>query len=225
MGAQRPLQNRVAPTGEIVAVAARGLFMGNRGVLHDETQHLGRRRWVLKAWLICQLEFKGRHRTVMTPRRYTELFFFDEAAAIAAGHRPCFECRRQAALDWRDAWRCATGMADAPRAAGMDAVLHDERVDPVSRLQRRWVGAFDDLPDGAFALIDDQPHLILGEEILPWDWSGYGAALCRPRGLDAVVLTPPSAVAVLREGYRPRLHPTRFTHPGASILVAWFETG
>lgn len=182
--------------------------MGNRGVLHDETQQLGRRRWVLKAWLICQLEFKGRRRTVMAPRRYTELFFFDEAAAIAAGHRPCYECRRQAALAWRDAWRRATGMGDAPHAADMDAVLHSERVYPASRRQRRWVGAFDDLPDGAFALIDDQPHLVLVDDVLPWRWSGYGVAQPRPRGVNAVVLTPQSAVAVLREGYRPELHPS-----------------
>ena len=182
--------------------------MGNRGVLHDETQRLSQRRWVLKAWLICQLDFKGRHRTIMAPRRYTELFFFDEAAAIAAGHRPCYECRRQSALEWRDAWRRATGAENAPRAADMDAVLHRERVDPTTRRQRRWVSAFDDLPDGAFTMIDDQPHLVLGDAILPWDWPGYGAARSRPRGGSTVVLTPPSAVAVLREGYRPMLHPS-----------------
>jgi hypothetical protein len=206
MLAGRPLQNRVPPTGDIVAVPSRGMFMGNRGVLHDETQHLGKRRWVLKAWIICQLEFRGRQRTIMAPRRYTELFFFDEAAAIAAGHRPCYECRRQAAMAWRDAWRRAKALPEAPRASDMDAVLHRERVDANSRLQRRWPGAFDDLPDGAFVLIDDRPHLILGDSIRPWSWSGYGAPKPRPQGSGAIILTPPSAVAVLREGYQPELH-------------------
>ncbi len=208
MQAGRPLQNRVAPTGEVVAVPSRGMFMGNRGVLHDDTQRLGKRRWVLKAWIICQLEFKNRQRTVMAPRRYTELFFFDEATAIAAGHRPCYECRRQAALAWRDAWRQASGVLETPRAGEMDAILHNERVDAASRLQRLCSGTFDDLPDGAFVLIDSQPHLILGEDILPWSWSGYSVPKPRPQGPGAIILTPPSAMAVLREGYQPELHPS-----------------
>jgi hypothetical protein len=204
----RPLQNRAAPSGEIVAVSARGLFMGNRGVLHDDNKQLGRRRWVLKAWLICQLDFKGRHRDVMTPRRYTELFFFDEAAAIAAGHRPCFECRRPAALAWRDAWGSAQNLSTPPRAGEMDFVSHEERVDPRTRAQKRWVGGVDDLPDGAFVSIEDQPHLVWGDAVLPWSWSGYGPRAKRPRGEQIEVLTPPGAAAVLREGYQPILHPS-----------------
>ena len=206
--ASRPLQNRVAPTGEIVAVPERGLFMGNRGVLHDENRQLGRRRWALKAWLICQLDFKGRHRTVMTPRRYTELFFFDEAAAIAAGHRPCFECRRQAALAWRGAWRDAAGIKLPPRAAEMDQQAHAERVDPATRTQRRWTGALDNMPDGTFVFWKDQPHLVLGDAVLPWTWSGYGPRKVRPQGGAVEIMTPPGAVAILREGYPAALHPS-----------------
>ncbi len=199
------LQNRVAPTGEIVAVPERGLFMGNRGVLHDADKKLGRRRWALRAWLICRLDFKGRHRAVMTPRRYTELFFLDEASAIAAGHRPCYECRRSDFQAWQTAWQTAQGLSALPRAPEMDACLHAERIVPGSREQRVWESDSADLPPGAFVAVDGTPHLVQREGLRPWSWSGYGDAIALPAG-TVPVLTPPSSVAALRVGYRPVLH-------------------
>ncbi|MDD9925320.1 MAG: hypothetical protein OXR03_05805 [Rhodospirillaceae bacterium] len=202
-----PLQNRVTPTGEIVAVPDRGLFMGNRGVLHDENKRLGRRRWVLKAWLICKLDFKGRRRTVMTPRRYTELFFLDEASAIAAGHRPCYECRRSDFRDWQIAWHADKGLADLPRAPEMDVFLHGERGVPRARTQQVWDAECHDLPDGTFVIYDGGPHLVQAAGLRPWSWQGYGSLVEPPSGTVAV-LTPPSSVATLRAGYRPVLHPS-----------------
>ncbi|MGB8623555.1 MAG: hypothetical protein WCD16_12105, partial [Paracoccaceae bacterium] len=104
-----PLQNRVLPTGEIVVHPARADFMGNRGILHGGNRQLGTARWRHKTWITCLLSFKGRKRVPMTPGRYTELFFLDEAVALAAGHRPCAECRRADFLRYRDAWQAATG--------------------------------------------------------------------------------------------------------------------
>ncbi len=110
-----PRQNRVTPFGEIIATSERGTFMGNRGILHDPDGRV-RRKWVLKNWLVCVLEFRGRKRTVMTPNRYTELFFLDEATALAAGHRPCAECRHARFIDFCIAWK-----AGAPRRVRLEA--------------------------------------------------------------------------------------------------------
>lgn len=203
-----PLQNRVTPGGEIVAAPERGAFMGNRGVLHDDTKRLGRRRWALKAWLICRLEFRGRRRVVMTPRRYTELFFFDEATAIAAGHRPCYECRRDAFHAWQNAWRAAAELDKPPPAPVMDKQLHRERVDPKSRAQRRWNAQIGALPDGAFIEFDGAAHLILDGAPRRWSWRGYGPAFRVAPGEIVTVLTPPASVLVLKAGYRPWLHPS-----------------
>jgi hypothetical protein len=203
-----PLQNRVTPTGEIVAVAARGLFMGNRGILHDDRQRLGRSRWKHKVWIICRTCFCGRHRDVMSPRRYTELFFLDEAVALAAGHRPCFECRRQAYYAWQRAWQAGNGTVGLPRAAEMDQVLHGERILSGTRGQRTWQGRMSDLPDAAFALWDGSPHIILGGCLRPWSHAGYGAIVQGVGAEPVTVLTPPSSVGALRGGYRPELHPS-----------------
>lgn len=190
-----PLQNRVLPTGEIVADAARGLFTGNRGCLHDDQKRLGRARWKGKAWIICALEFKGWKRQVMSPQTWTELFFLDEAVALAAGHRPCALCRRAAYVGYRDAW------GRQPKAAEMDAALHG------ARLGARVRGNGMDLPDGAFVRQDGRAFLLHGETMLPYDPAGYGRAIARVRG-EVEVLTPGPSVAVLRAGYRPILHPT-----------------
>jgi hypothetical protein len=201
-----PLQNRVTPNAEIVAVPERGLFMGNRGVLHNADRQLGRRRWALKAWLICRLEFRGRHRIVMAPNRYTELFFFDEAAAIAAGHRPCYECRRTAFHDWQRAWGKAARLGKPPNAAAMDNQLHRERVNATSRAQQCWQAPFGSLPDGAFIEFDDTAHLVLDGKAQHWSWRGYGPAITVASSQSVNVLTPASSVRVLKAGYRPWLH-------------------
>src|SRR6266540_1357175 len=194
------LQNRATPLGELVADPARGLVYGNRGCLHDETRRI-RRRYDGKRWIACRLQFRGWHRRpLMQPGRFTELFFLDEATALAAGHRPCALCRREdyvrlVAL-WRELHPGQVG-ADA-----IDAQLHAERVAPGTRRQRRHESPLDDLPDGAFALLDDEPRLVLGGQLLRWTPGGYVAPRQRPRGAQAVLITPPSLVSVLRAGWQ-----------------------
>lgn len=196
-----PLQNRVLPTGEIVAAAFRGTLMGNRGILHDGQRQLGVARWRHRNWVCCLLSFKGRHRPVMQPGpHYTELFFHDEAVALAAGHRPCAECRRADYEGFRDAWQAAFGAR--PPAPEIDRVLHAARVDSRSRAQIRHAAEAADLPDGAMALLEGVAHLQWQGALHPWSVAGYGPA--RPPVAGPVtVLTPAPNVAVLAAGYRP----------------------
>ena len=207
-----PLQNRVTPAGELVAVSARGMFMGNRGGrLHRDDRTLGSRRWTSRAWICCVLEFKARHRAVWA-NGYTELFFLDEPTALAAGHRPCFECRRRDAMRFAECWALARQTSARPRAAEMDRVLHAERLD--ERSKRRHRLRIETLPDGAMISMPDQPQSILavqGERLLPWTPGGYRGAQARPHRIIVDVLTPPSILAVLAQGYCPHWHPSAFT--------------
>ncbi len=185
--------------------------MGNRGgCLHRPDKSLGRRRWVSRQWICCELAFRGRHRQVMAPGRYTELFFLDEATALAAGHRPCFECRRADALAFATLWAEAEGRAGRADAAHMDTVLHGERLGPggSKRTHRLRLGK---LPAGTIVRVEDRPHLIAGGDLLTWTPDGYlaGAHLGPDRAVD--VLTPPRIVELLRLGLRPRLHQTALT--------------
>jgi len=204
-----PLQNRVTPLGELVADPARGLVYGNRGCLHDADGRI-RRRFAVKRWIACRLEFRGWHRSpLMQPGRFTELFFLDEATALAAGHRPCALCRREDYDRFGALWRRRhpdTG-ADA-----IDARLHGERVDPATKAHRLHPVELDELPDGAFVLHDGSPRLVLGGELLRWSPAGYDARERRPSGRGLLV-TPPSLVAVLGSGWEagsalPLLHPS-----------------
>ena len=205
------LQNRVTPFGEIVADPARGTFMGNRGVLHDDRRRLGKARWKLKAWLVCRLEFRGRHRDVMAPRRYTDLFFLDEATALAAGHRPCFECRRRDFHAYLAAWAAGSGRDPAlarPPVGEIDDRLHGERVGPGIHGKRPHDLPWADLPDGAFVAMDGAAWLVAGETLLRWTAAGYDQPRARPAAGTARALTPPTSLAALRGGYRPALHRT-----------------
>lgn len=202
------LRNRMTPFGEMIAVAARGRFMGNRGILHDDRQRLGRARWRHLNWVTCVLEFKGRHREVMTPGRYTELFFLDEAVALAAGHRPCAECRRRDFLEFQDKWRRGRQEPELPRAGALDRVLHQERIAARTRRQLTHRAPLPALPDGAFIDLEDGAWLVLDEALLPWRPDGYGRPKRRPATLQVTVLTPRSTVGALRAGYRPALHPS-----------------
>jgi len=197
-----PLQNRVTPFGELIADPARGLFMGNRGGrIHDDTRRLAARRFVSRQWICCVLDFKGRHRAVWGGS-YTELFFLDEVTALAAGHRPCFECRRADANAFADAWSRARG--GRARAPEMDAVLHGERLEGRGkRIHRCDIAG---LPDGAMIAIDGVPYAARGERLLRWSPAGYADSQERPACGVIEMLTPPSIVAVLCEGYRPRWH-------------------
>jgi hypothetical protein len=200
-----PLQNRVTPFGEIIATPARGMFIGNRGIIHDPAARalLGR-RWSNPAWITCTLHWKGQRRQVMATRSWTELFFLDEATALSAGHRPCFECRRADALRFRDAWARGRGLPTPPRAGGMDRALHAERLDGRAKRRHALPAPASALPDGAMAAHGEQAFLIAGGRARPWSPSGYGPAVAPPAGLE--LLTPPSTVEALRQGYRPLLH-------------------
>jgi hypothetical protein len=198
-----PLQNSVTPAGEIIATPARGTMMGNRGgAFHTAARTLTHRRWKTKAWICCVLRFKGRRRVVMTPNRYTELFFLDEATALAAGHRPCFECRRADALRFAAAWQTATGSSKRASAPEMDKVLHPERTGKVPTA----MAGIGDLPNGSFVAWQGQPHLVLAGRVRPWTVEGYGPALAAAPAKRLQVLTPPSIVAALSAGYWPMVH-------------------
>lgn len=200
-----PLQNRVTPFGDIVAIAQRGLFTGNRGIIHNPaTKTLLNKRWATKAWLICVCDYKGRRRDVMGRRSWTELFFLDEAVALAAGHRPCFFCRRQAAETFRTAWANAKG-GKAPLAAEMDAALHDERLDRGRKRLHPMRGPVSELPDGTVVAAAGEAYTIMRGHAFRWRAEAYEALQEIPRA-DGL-LTPPSTVLALRAGYRPVVHP------------------
>jgi hypothetical protein len=200
-----PLRNRVDPFGEIFADPARGLWMGNRGVLHDEARTI-RRAWQVRRWITCRLEFRGRQREVMTPRRWTELFFLDEATAFAAGHRPCGECRHADYVRFRDLW-ATVHPADGVGADAMDRRLHAERL--IGRSEKRTARVeLDDLPAGTLVAEDGRAWLVQGGVLHEWSPAGYAGRRPRPRGVSVDVLTPPSVVGILRAGYRPHVHPT-----------------
>jgi hypothetical protein len=196
-----PLQNRVDPFGNLFATSARGTLMGNRGgKIHTGDRKLTRRRWSSRQWICCVLDFKNRQRDVWG-RFYTELFFLDEVTAFAAGHRPCFECRR------KDANRFAmlfSGVKNRARAPAMDDILHAERLDgDAKRLHRRKVNS---LPDGVMIRIGDEAFAIRGKRLLRWTPAGYKPGPVRPRDITVDVLTPPSIIAVLAAGYQPVWH-------------------
>jgi hypothetical protein len=201
-----PLQNRVTPRGEIVAVAARGSLMGNRGRLHDGERRLVRRHVAgYRAWVTCVLQFKGRRRTVMTPGRYTELFFFDEATALAAGHRPCGECRREDFLRFKRAWLAGNRQLGLPADVTIQPIdrhLHADRLD--AHGQRTFVADSRTLPDGVLVASEDDPRawLLWRDRLWPWSPAGYGEPRRVGRG-RVVVLTPRSTVAALAAGYTP----------------------
>ena len=198
-----PLQNRVTPFGEIVATFQRGMFTGNRGIIHDPaTKTLLTKRWSNPAWLVCVCEFRGRRRDVMAQRSWTELFFLDEATALAAGHRPCFYCRRDDAERFRAAWCRGNGLADA-RAPAIDAVLHRERLDGRGKRLHPLPCALSELPDGAMIAAGDQAYLLKQGRALRWSFEGYAAA---PMPRAAMLLTPSSTLRALQAGYRAVVH-------------------
>ena len=193
-----PFRNRVMPLGELVATPERGLVYGNRGRLHDEHGVI-RRQWQVKRWISCRLEFRGRRRAggPMAPNRYTGLFFLDDATALAAGHRPCAECRN---ADYRS----FLAFAGALSAGDLDERLHSERGQPHH-------AELDGLPDGAFVLLDREPWLVLGPDLLRWTPGGYSERRPRPSG-SVEAITPPTSLRVLASGWRgalPLIHPDR----------------
>ena len=206
-----PLQNRVTPFGEIVAIPQRGMFTGNRGIIHDpRTRTLLSRRWTTKAWIVCACEYKGVRRDVMGGRSWTELFFLDEATALAAGHRPCFFCRREAAEAFRAAWARGNGGV-RPYAPQMDAVLHRERLESGRKRLHLLPLPINELPDGVLVATGTASYLIAGGRTFRWTETGYQK---HRRSLsDAKLVTPPSTVRALCAGYRPILDPSAGSAP------------
>ena len=195
-----PYRNRVTPSGEIVATPERGTLMGNRGVIHaDDGSH--QREWQVRRWIACRLEFKGRRRAVRQPRRWTELFFLDEATALAAGHRPCAECRREDYRRWQAAWPGEDAHADA-----MDLVLHADRLD--GRAKRTYDARLGELPHGVMVERGGAAFLVAGGALHAWTAAGYGAA--EPAAPDGRVrvLTPRASVATIARGYAVSVHPS-----------------
>jgi hypothetical protein len=199
-----PLQNRVTPRGDIIATPHRGMFTGNRGIIHDPaTKTLLTRRWSCDAWLTCVCEFRGRRRKVMGGRSWTELFFLDEATAFAAGHRPCFYCRRDDANRFRAAWERGNG-ASGIRASEMDAVLHRERLERGKKRLHALPMPPRQLPDGAMVQVGTESYLISQGRALLWSPGGYRVA--ERAIVNAMLLTPPSTLRALQAGYQPVLH-------------------
>ena len=206
-----PHQNRVIPFGELIATSARGTFMGNRsGVLHNDQRELTDRRWINNRWIICLLEFKGRERRIMKPNHYTELFFLDEATALAAGHRPCGECRREDFNRFKSAWVKGNpqyGFTEKIRIGEIDRILQEERV-----MRNRNKVTYDDqlgnLPDGTFVTLLGKPEaacLIWKGELKVWSQVGYVDSSQYSSDLMVTVLTPESSVNALRAGYAPHM--------------------
>ncbi len=209
-----PLQNRVDPYGRLHAVAARGAFMGNRGILHDEERRVVA-SWRLRRWIACVLEFRGRRREVFAPRRYSELFFLDEATSLAAGHRPCAECRRARYDEFRPAWAAGRGASAGealPGADAMDRVLHEERVGRGGGKVTCEV-RLAALPDGVLVEYRGRPHLKRGGRLLPWSFDGYGPAAAVPGNARVAVLTPRSIVEAIRAGFVPQVHESAAGRP------------
>jgi hypothetical protein len=202
-----PLQNRVTPSGEIVADPSRGLMMGNRGCLHGQGRTLGVSRWRSKLWICCLLDFRGVQRDPMPPGRWTALFFLDEATALAAGHRPCGYCRRADHLAFAEAWRAARRLPRRPSAAEMDTALHRERTDR-SRRKLTYLAPAAELPAGVMIRAGGEPGLLIGGRARPWSFHGYGGPVPADPAGRVEVLTPPSIVGAIAAGYRPLVHPS-----------------
>jgi len=203
--ANRPLANRVTPYGRFEATPHRGLLIGNRGILHDERGAFGAARWRHSHWIACALAYKGWRRRLLQPGAWTELFFLDEATALAAGHRPCALCRRADYERWRAAWRVAFGLPEKPAAAAMDKALHAARLE--RRQQRHHRAALEALPDGAMIALAGQAWLVRGAALLRWSHAGYDQRRKRDDG-EVAVITPAPSVACLSAGYSALLHPS-----------------
>ena len=172
--------------------------MGNRGRLHDAQKRIVR-PWQVRRWITCVLVFKDRKRDVFTPNRYSELFFLDEATALAAGHRPCAECRRPRYEEFRD-------LLSVKTADEIDRVLHAERRDEEGR-KRTFRAALSSLPDGTMIEHRGVPHLLWKGKLRPWHFSGYGAGVALT-GTEIDVLTPRSIVSAIRAGFVPQVAPS-----------------
>ncbi|MCX7175454.1 MAG: hypothetical protein NT159_16315 [Proteobacteria bacterium] len=209
-----PLQNRVDPWGQLCAVSPRGALLGNRGILHNDQKQIVT-QWRSKAWITCQIEFKGRESVPFAPDSYSQLFFVDEATAFAAGHRPCAECRRERFNEFKAAWIEANReliQGESPTIADIDKVIHTERVTEEKR-KRTFVAQLGSLPAGTMIDVDGTPLLVWPwrGKLLPWSFDGYGKSQASlPSSTSVQVLTPASVVRVFESGFTPQVHLSAF---------------
>lgn len=207
-----PLQNRVNPFGGLDAVTARGAWLGNRGIIHDDRRRIVT-QWRTKAWITCRLHYQDVHRSVFSPHTWSELFFLDEATAFAAGHRPCAYCRRQRYDDFKQAWCEANAdLIDTlnPRATLIDGRLHAERVTRAG-VKVTWAADFGVLPEGTFIVLERGAYLAWRGRLLPWSHWGYGTPRpAPPTDARVMVLTPKSIVGMFAQGFRAQVHPSAF---------------
>lgn len=200
-------QNRVDPWGTLHKVPDRGNYMGNRGVLHNEKQEIIRTHKI-KAWVTCLLAFKDRQRKVMTPNRYTELFFLDEATAFSAGHRPCAECRRKRYNEFKEAWYLGNTkkVGDQKHSAPtMDKIIHEERI--LKKVKVTYQTAINTLPNGVIIQLDSMAYLLWNKHLYKWSFSGYSKTnISLDSSLEVVVLTPKSYVNCFKTGFVPHIH-------------------
>jgi hypothetical protein len=209
-----PLRNRATPFGELIETPARGTLMGNRGCLVDGDRQIVR-RYQGRRWIACVLDFKGRRLPLMEPGHNTQLFFLDEATTLAAGHRPCMECRRHDFIRFREHWAAANAdrIDEAqPSTAAIDAVLHTDRI---TRDGKRvlYPEQISNLPAGSFIILEPgapEAYLVMQDRLLLWTPQGYVQPMPRPAGGVVQVLTPRSIVRALRDGYQARIHPSGY---------------
>lgn len=206
MAHKMPRSNRVDPLGDLHAVPQRGMFTGNRGCLVDDEERVVRHHRG-NLWITCVTRFRGRRVGLARPNRWTPVFFIDDAVALAAGHRPCGECRHAAYRAYRDA--VGTALGERVYAGDLNRRLAAERLRrgrgvarAADRLQ--WTAPVADLPDGT-VVVTDRPRLVLGNRLLAFSFDGWHSAVPRPGG-ELRVLTPPTSVLALRHGFAPQLH-------------------
>ncbi len=208
-----PRRNRVDPWGDLHAVSARGLLTGNRGCVVDDHERVVRHHGS-SLWIACLTRFRGWRFPLARPRRWTPLFFLDDAVALAAGHRPCATCRRADYTAYRDAVTRATGASAPLLGWQLNARLQAERHRRGRGLDRAadritWSAPFPELPTGTVVVAADRTcQLVLPDLLLRFSFAGWTDAVPRPPDGAATVLTPPTSVAALAHGYQPLLHPS-----------------
>lgn len=202
-----PLQNRIDPWGNFVAIKARGEFLGNRGILHDDDKNIVK-PWAHKNWVTCELSFKGIKRELFGPGSYTELFFLDEATAFSAGHRPCAHCRRQRYKEFKKFWGDAIGQPDAASVSSqkIDRRLHSERANR-SREKVLFNAKFCEVPEGALIVLEAEAYLVWGGHLHKWSHHGYAAPQQLPSSNQVVqVTTPKTIIQMYKLGFKPLVH-------------------
>lgn len=200
-----PIPNRVDPWGNILAVSARGTFLGNRGILHNAQKQIVK-PYQHHSWVTCRLKFKNRKRKIMSPRAYTELFFLDESTAFAAGHRPCGECRREQFKQFKDLWVRANtkDQTNDIKISVIDRTIHKERIN--KRVKVTYKDYVKGLPDGTMFSDKGSAYLVFNDNVYLWSFEGY-RLLDRVNFDDKVdVLTPRSIVNIYKMGFLPEVH-------------------